>query len=64
MFKASFIVICVSLSDYHKSISTDRYESPTLCQPLQTNKTLIKEQNEEIIHSILEQSIKEEQEKH
>jgi hypothetical protein len=45
-------------------ILQDRLQSPTLAQPLQTNKTLIKEQQEEIIRSILIESINKEPENH
>lgn len=60
MLKISLLIIStsISLTNYKDSLYTKyRYESPTLSQPLLTNTNLIKEQNEEIMNSILKESI-------
>lgn len=62
MFQVSSLIIAtsISLTNYTIDISHKNtiYKSPTLSQPLQTNNTLIKEQHEEIIGSLLIESIK------
>jgi hypothetical protein len=65
MFKASLLIASsLSIMNHNSFITKDRLDSPTLTQPLQTNNTLIKEQHEEIIRSILVDSIKNEPENH
>jgi hypothetical protein len=65
MFKASLLIASsLSIMSPDRLILQDRLQSPTLAQPLQTNKTLIKEQQEEIIRSILIESINKEPENH
>lgn len=64
MFQLSSLIIATSLSliNYKQDMSHKNIvnKSPTLFQPLITNTTLIKEQHEEIIHSMLIDSIKKE----
>lgn len=64
MFQVSSLIIATSLSltNYKIDMSHKNMinKSPTLSQPLQTNNTLIQEQHEEIIRSMLIRSIEQE----